>query len=44
MINDVLTAARIEAGKVELDEQVGAGEVTGASVRSVAADASAKSS
>jgi two-component system, cell cycle sensor histidine kinase PleC len=44
MINDVLTLARIEAGKVELDEQVATlGEVIGASIRAVAADAAGKS-
>ncbi|HTW52970.1 MAG TPA: HAMP domain-containing sensor histidine kinase [Stellaceae bacterium] len=44
MINDVLTLARIEAGKVELDEQVATiGEVIGASIRAVAADATSKS-
>jgi two-component system cell cycle sensor histidine kinase PleC len=44
MINDVLTLARIEAGKVELDEQVATlGEVIGASIRAVAAEAAGKS-
>jgi two-component system cell cycle sensor histidine kinase PleC len=44
MINDVLTLARIEAGKVELDEQVvPLTEVIGASMRAVAADAATKS-
>ncbi len=44
MINDVLTLARIEAGKVELDEQVVTlGEVIGASIRAVSAEAVAKS-
>jgi two-component system, cell cycle sensor histidine kinase PleC len=44
MVNDVLTLARIEAGKVELDEQVATiGEVIGASMRAVAADAAGKS-
>ena len=44
MINDVLTLARIEAGKVELDEQVVTlGEVIGASIRALSAEAAAKS-
>lgn len=44
MINDVLTLARIEAGKVELDEQVATlGEVIGASIRAVAGEAAGKS-
>lgn len=44
MVNDVLTLARIEAGKVELDEQVTTlGEVIGASIRAVTTDAAAKS-
>ena len=44
MVNDVLTLARIEAGKVELDEQVVTlGEVIGASIRAVSAEAAAKS-
>jgi len=43
MINDVLTLARIEAGKVELDEQVVTlGEVIGASIRAVTAEAAGK--
>lgn len=44
MINDVLTLARIEAGKVELDEQVvSLGEVIGASIRALSAETAAKS-
>ena len=44
MINDVLTLARIEAGKVELDEQIASlDEVVDASIRAVSADAYAKS-
>jgi two-component system cell cycle sensor histidine kinase PleC len=44
MINDVLNLARIEAGKVELDEQiVTLGEVIGAAIRAIAAEAAAKS-
>lgn len=44
MVNDVLTLARIEAGKVELDEQVVTlAEVIDASIRAVTADATAKS-
>jgi two-component system cell cycle sensor histidine kinase PleC len=44
MINDVLTLARIEAGKVELDEQIASlDEVVDASIRAVSPDANAKS-
>jgi signal transduction histidine kinase len=44
MVNDVLTLARIEAGKVELDEQtVTLSEVIGASIRPVANEAASKS-
>ena len=43
MINDVLSLARLEAGKVELDEQtVTLSEVIGASIRAVAAEAARK--
>jgi two-component system cell cycle sensor histidine kinase PleC len=44
MINDVLTLARIEADRVELDEQLTSlGEVLGAAIRAVAAEAEGKS-
>jgi signal transduction histidine kinase len=43
IVNDVLTLARIEAGKLELDEQVTSlNEVLGVSIRSLAAEAEAK--
>jgi signal transduction histidine kinase len=44
MVNDVLTLARIEAGKVELDEQiVTLSEVIGAAMRAMANEAAGKS-
>ena len=44
MVNDVLTLARIEAGKVELDEQiVTLSEVIGAATRAIANEAAGKS-
>src|ERR1700733_3389304 len=43
VVNDVLTLARVEAGKLELDEQVvSLNEVLGASVRALAAEAESK--
>jgi signal transduction histidine kinase len=44
IVNDVLTLARIEAGKLELDEQVASlDEVLGASIRTLLPEAQAKS-
>jgi signal transduction histidine kinase len=44
IVNDVLTLARIEAGKLELEEQVASlGEVLGASIRTLLPEALAKS-
>jgi signal transduction histidine kinase len=44
IINDVLTLARIEAGKVELDEQVASlNEVIGVAIRALRLEAQAKS-
>jgi signal transduction histidine kinase len=44
LVNDVLTLARIEAGKLELEEQVGSlDEVLGASIRTLLPEAQAKS-
>jgi two-component system, cell cycle sensor histidine kinase PleC len=44
IVNDVLVLARIEAGKLELDEQVTSlNEVLGVSIRSLAPEAEAKS-
>ncbi|HTQ32823.1 MAG TPA: HAMP domain-containing sensor histidine kinase [Stellaceae bacterium] len=43
VVNDVLTLARIEAGKLELDEQVASlDEVVGASVKTLTTEAAAK--
>jgi two-component system, cell cycle sensor histidine kinase PleC len=43
IVNDVLTLARIEAGKLELDEQIASlDEVIGVSIRSLAAEAATK--
>jgi signal transduction histidine kinase len=44
IVNDVLTLARIEAGKLELEEQVASlDEVLGASIKTLRAEAQAKS-